>query len=186
MIKYFLSYCPNSELYFRVRILASCYTWMLSWPEDVYLDVPIITWGLWLLSDLISCYRRNLCWSTKRGGGEENAEPQSFTLFSPLLLLLLLPILDHLCCPDPDHNLGGWCYRKPDAPGEIVLLHGDSSIFTSSLTGCLKEEREEGGMWGGWGDNGGLRRREGRGQSDFNSSVKRTKKKDPLLTCFKT
>ncbi|KAF3835218.1 hypothetical protein F7725_027776 [Dissostichus mawsoni] len=36
-------------------------------------------------------------------------------------------------------------YRKPDVPGQITLLHGDSSLFTSSSTGCLKEEREEGG-----------------------------------------
>lgn len=114
-----------------------------------YSGEPTVTWRLWLLSDLISCYRRSLCWSRKGEGGK-NAEPQSFTLFKPLLLLL--PILDHLCCPDPDHNLGGWCYRKPDAPGEIALLHGDSPLFTSSLTGCLKEEREEGGMWGGWGE----------------------------------
>lgn len=37
-----------------------------------------------------------------------------------------------------------------------------------------RERRGRRGMWGGWGDKGGLRRREG--QSDFNSSVKRTKK----------
>lgn len=46
--------------------------------------------------------------------------------------------------PWPDHNLRGWCYRKPDAPGEIELLHGDSSLFTSSLTGCLKMKRGRG------------------------------------------
>ena len=38
---------------------------------------------------------------------------------------------------------GGWCYRKPDAPGEIALLHGDSPLFTSSWTGCLMGEREQ-------------------------------------------
>lgn len=65
---------------------------------------------------------------------------QSFALFQPLPLLLLIP--SHLCCPDPDHNLGGWCYRKPRTPGKIVLLHGDSPVFISSLTGCLKESGE--------------------------------------------
>lgn len=100
-------------------------------------------WELWLLSDLILCYRTSLCWNW-RG---ENTEQQSFTLFQPLLLLLLL-ILDHPCCPDPDYNLGGWCYRKPDAPGKIELLHGDSSLFTSSLTGCLKMKNREGGGCG--------------------------------------
>ena len=74
----------------------------------------------------------------KQKGWGGDAAPQSFTLFKPLPL-----ILDHLCCPDPDHNLGGWCYRKPDAPGEIALLHGDSPLFTSSWTGCLMGEREQ-------------------------------------------
>lgn len=51
-----------------------------------------------------------------------------------------------LRCPDPDHNVGGWCYRKRGTPGKIARLHGDSPVFTSSLSGCL------------WGDGGGGRR----------------------------
>lgn len=114
--------------------------------------------GFGLLSDLtIRLQKKSVL---KQKGGAGDAEPQSFTLFRPLLLLLLL-ILDHLCCPDPDHNLGGWCYRKPKTPGEIVLLHGDSPLFTSSLTGCLKEEREEERQKEGerWGDYGEKKRR---------------------------
>lgn len=38
----------------------------------------------------------------------KNAEPQSCTLFHPLLFFSLLQlILNHPCWPDPDHNLGG-------------------------------------------------------------------------------
>lgn len=96
------------------------------------------------------------------GGVGGSAGLQSFALFRPLPLLL--PIPSHLCCPDPDHNLGGWCYRKPRTPGKIVLLHGDSTVFISSLTGCLKESGEGRQRVG---IEQGIEEKEGRKQSDL-------------------
>lgn len=68
--------------------------------------------------------------------------PQSCALLEPLPLLP--PILSRLRCSDPDHNVGGWCYRKPGTPGKIELLHGDRPVFTSSFSGCLRGETEGG------------------------------------------
>lgn len=74
---------------------------------------------------IIVCFRITLpcsvCWS--RGVWAGDLEPQSCALFQTLLCLLsLLPlILTSLCWSDPECNLGGWCYRKPDVPGQIVL-----------------------------------------------------------------
>lgn len=153
--KYIYFVLPHPELYLPNRRIASCYAWILSCWEDVAsIYVHLQLSGIWIIVWPHNQVTEEVCAEAEGGAGD--AEPQSFTLFRPLLLLLLL-ILDHLCCPDPDHNLGGWCYRKPKTPGEIVLLHGDSPLFTSSLTGCLKEEREkerrkEGERWGDYGE----------------------------------
>lgn len=133
---------PRPALYLTNRWLASWLDYIFHGRRMLYaLRHALKSEDFDFLSNLIIRLQKKSVW--KHGGG---AESQSSTLFGPS------SILDHLCCLDPDHNLGGWCYRKLGTPREIVLLHGDSPLFTSSLTGCLKEDREgwkEQERWGG-------------------------------------
>lgn len=123
--------------------------------------------GLCLLSNVISGYRSSLRWS--RRAKREKKTPKCRTTILDIVPPSPAPPLATKPRPslfDPDRNLVGWCYRKPDAPGKIVLPRGDSSLLTSSLIACLKTEGEgkEERLIGWWK---GVRGRESGGQSDL-------------------
>lgn len=107
-----------------------------------------VTWRFWFL-----CWSRRgvcVCWGEGHNPSHCLGPFSSSTCWSLTTSAALTLIT----------TCGGWCYRKPETPGEIALLHGDSPLFTSSLTGGLKEERKERRREGKrWGDYEG--RREG-------------------------